>query len=304
MNYYEQHIGDYAKDAGHLSLIEDGAYRRLIDAYYTREAPLPGDAKACCKLARAATKPERDAVAYVLAEFFTLEADGYHQKRCDEEIARYAAKQAEAGEGRAHETERKRRYRQRRAELFEQLRERGIVPAFDTPMPDLERMVSRGTSAGQTLGQDAGQTRDGTATHTPVTSHQSPVSPATDDSTAGTKGLDTLRASARATPTEVGRACLLMRQAGLVSTSPQDPRLLALLDAGATPEQCAHAAALAVSKGKGFPYALGALKGLLEDASKPVNAGKGNPEAIHERNRAIGAAWAADRAQEDPDETR
>lgn len=96
MNYYEHHIGDYAKDAGYLSMIEDGAFRRLLDAYYTREAPLPTSAKDCCKLARASSKAERDAVVYVLGEFFELREDGHHQKRCDEEIERFQLKSEKA----------------------------------------------------------------------------------------------------------------------------------------------------------------------------------------------------------------
>lgn len=96
MNYYEHHIGDYIKNTAHLSMTEDGAYRRLLDAYYTREGALPGSLKDCCKLARATSKPERDAVKYVLEEFFTLTDDGYHQARSDEEIDRFKGKQAKA----------------------------------------------------------------------------------------------------------------------------------------------------------------------------------------------------------------
>jgi uncharacterized protein YdaU (DUF1376 family) len=96
MNYYEHHLGDYMRDTAHLSLLEDGAYRRLLDAYYTREKPLPADLRDCCKLARATTKPERDAVAYVLREFFERRDDGHHQKRADEEIARFRSKSEKA----------------------------------------------------------------------------------------------------------------------------------------------------------------------------------------------------------------
>lgn len=176
MNYYEHHIGDYAKDAGYLSMIEDGAFRRLLDAYYTREAPLPASAKDCCKLARASTKAERDAVVYVLGEFFDLREDGHHQKRCDEELARYQDSQGESDDRRKHETERKRRYRARRAELFDALREHGIVPSFDIPIEDLEsmlsRVLSRGTNIGTNIGQDEDVPVKGTATHTPDTSNQ------------------------------------------------------------------------------------------------------------------------------------
>lgn len=96
MNYFEKHIGDFVKDTAHLSMIEDGAYNRLIDQYYSRERPLPLDLRECCKLARATSKPERDAVAYVLGEFFDRTDDGYQQKRCDAEIAHFLSKQRKA----------------------------------------------------------------------------------------------------------------------------------------------------------------------------------------------------------------
>ena len=96
MNYYERHIGDYLRDTAHLSMVEDCAYRRLLDAYYIRERPLPADLRECCKLSRAASKVERDAVAYVLREFFKLGDDGHHQPRADAEIARFKDKQRKA----------------------------------------------------------------------------------------------------------------------------------------------------------------------------------------------------------------
>jgi uncharacterized protein YdaU (DUF1376 family) len=96
VNYYEHHLGDYAKDAGHLSLLEDGAYRRLLDVYYGRERALPLNIRECCKLARAVTKAECEAVTYVLEEFFEPHEDGRHQKRADKEIARFLDKQAKA----------------------------------------------------------------------------------------------------------------------------------------------------------------------------------------------------------------
>ena len=37
MHYYKRNIGDYAKKAGHLSVLEHGVYTLLLDAYYDRE---------------------------------------------------------------------------------------------------------------------------------------------------------------------------------------------------------------------------------------------------------------------------
>lgn len=90
MNFYKRHIGDYIKDAAHLSLLEHGVYARLMDVYYTREAGIPdGQAN---RLIGARSKDEQQAVQNVLAEFFTL-ADGvWIQSRCEREIGAASAK--------------------------------------------------------------------------------------------------------------------------------------------------------------------------------------------------------------------
>lgn len=77
-------------------MIEHGAYRILLDAYYTREVPLPTDRRACYKLARAQSKDERAAVDYVIEEFFIVQETGIHHARCDAEIFRFKDKQAKA----------------------------------------------------------------------------------------------------------------------------------------------------------------------------------------------------------------
>lgn len=94
MNYVEYHLGDYAAATAHLSWDEDMAYMRLIRAYYHTEKPIPKDK--AYRLARADTAQRKKAVDAVLSEFFTLKGDDYHQKRCDEEIARYQDKQIKA----------------------------------------------------------------------------------------------------------------------------------------------------------------------------------------------------------------
>lgn len=86
MRYYSHHIGDYRARTAHLTMLEDGAYRRLLDIYYMREQPLPADMAAVQRLAAARTKEERAAVESVLNEFFVLQDDGWHQGRADEEL--------------------------------------------------------------------------------------------------------------------------------------------------------------------------------------------------------------------------
>lgn len=94
MNYYERHLGDYAKDTGHLSMLEHGAYTLLLDRYYSTEQGIPADQ--AHRVARAKTKEERAAVDAVLGEFFTL-ADGVWTKgRVQQEIAKAAGRIAAA----------------------------------------------------------------------------------------------------------------------------------------------------------------------------------------------------------------
>ncbi len=86
MNYYERHLGDYARDTGHLSMLEHGAYGLLLDRYYATEAPIP--AAQVYRIARALSKLERAAVDAVLAEFFRLVDGGWTNARADAEIGK------------------------------------------------------------------------------------------------------------------------------------------------------------------------------------------------------------------------
>ncbi|WEF34882.1 YdaU family protein [Pseudoduganella chitinolytica] len=98
MNYYSHHIGDYTTDTAHLSLLEDGAYRRLMDRYYTTEAPLPADEAVLFRVVRARMPDEQEAVRVVLAEFFDLTDAGWTHKRCDAEIEAFKAKSGKAAD--------------------------------------------------------------------------------------------------------------------------------------------------------------------------------------------------------------
>lgn len=88
---YQFHIRDYLTKTRHLTLLEDLAYRRLIDTYYTEESPLPTDIQACARLI--AMRDHTDAVEAVLREFFLLTDAGWTNTRCDGEIAKYRSHQ-------------------------------------------------------------------------------------------------------------------------------------------------------------------------------------------------------------------
>lgn len=94
MNFYPFHIGDYAAHTRNLSLLEDLAYRRLLDAYYLAESPLNGSAT---DVAREIGMREHAAdVEYVLGRFFVRDGDTWRQPRADIVIEHYQAKQEKA----------------------------------------------------------------------------------------------------------------------------------------------------------------------------------------------------------------
>jgi uncharacterized protein YdaU (DUF1376 family) len=95
VNYYPHHIGDYLRDTVHLSALEDGTYRRMLDLYYASEKPLTADFDWLCKLVRARETQEREAVHEVLRQFFEKSEDGWRNKRADLEI-RNASRRAKA----------------------------------------------------------------------------------------------------------------------------------------------------------------------------------------------------------------
>jgi uncharacterized protein YdaU (DUF1376 family) len=90
MNYYERHLGDYAKDTAHLTMLEHGAYSLLLDRYYGTEKGIPEDQTH--RVARARSKEEKQAVDAVLEEFFILQDGVWINRRAEEEITRAQTK--------------------------------------------------------------------------------------------------------------------------------------------------------------------------------------------------------------------
>lgn len=86
VNYYPHHIGDYLRDTSHLTALEDGTYRRMLDVYYASEKPLPLETHWVCRLVRARSNEEMEAVSEILRQYFVKHADGWHNKRADQEI--------------------------------------------------------------------------------------------------------------------------------------------------------------------------------------------------------------------------
>ncbi|MBP7526101.1 MAG: YdaU family protein [Propionivibrio sp.] len=174
MNYYEHHIGDYAEATAHLSFIEDAAYSRLIRKYYSTEKPLPADVKAVQRLVGARTKEEKKSVEVVLSEFFFLSDDGWHNARCDAEIAAYLDGEPEREVKKVNEENRLKRHRSERAELFKRLTGAGHHAQWNIGIQELRDLVKRICEDGALQPALQPATPPATAPATPATATQSP----------------------------------------------------------------------------------------------------------------------------------
>lgn len=98
MHYYSHNVGDYRRDTTHLSLLEHGAYRQLMDTYYLTEKPLTLVHADLMRTHSARNAEEVLAIENVLKDFFLRTDDGYIHKRCDVEIEAFHAKSTSARE--------------------------------------------------------------------------------------------------------------------------------------------------------------------------------------------------------------
>lgn len=94
MHYYQFNLGDYARDTQHLDDMEDLAYRRMLDLYYLKEAPLPRNKEQIARLIR--MRSHTESIANVLQEFFICEKDGYHNAGADKVLEKIYSKSFKA----------------------------------------------------------------------------------------------------------------------------------------------------------------------------------------------------------------
>jgi len=92
MHYYDFNVGDYRRSTGHLTMLEHGAYRQLLDTYYLNEAPLPADIADVFRTHCARSPEEQSAMQTVLKEFFTLTDAGWLHAYCEKVIKAYRGK--------------------------------------------------------------------------------------------------------------------------------------------------------------------------------------------------------------------
>ena len=96
MHFYNFNIGDYRRRTNHLTPLEHGVYRMLLDTYYLEEKPLTLELNRLMRSHSIRSAEEKDALTNVLMDFFIETPEGYINKACDEVIAKYEQKVAKA----------------------------------------------------------------------------------------------------------------------------------------------------------------------------------------------------------------
>lgn len=95
MHYFQFNIGDYASHTRHLSLLEDLAYRRLLDVYYLKDGILIGSASEVSR--QIGMRDHISEVEQVLQDFFIANNEGgWNHTRCDAEITHFRDKSLKA----------------------------------------------------------------------------------------------------------------------------------------------------------------------------------------------------------------
>ena len=302
MNYYEHHIGDYAEATSHLSLLEDAVYSRMLRKYYATEKPLPGDLRRVQRLVGAKSEDELAAVEVVLEEFFTLQDDGYHNARCDRDIAAFQDGEPERELKKKNQDNRLTRHRDERSRLFAALVAAGGHADWNIKITELRELVRRVAGvAGVAAAGDApgaagpplhppetpatlpatAPATPATATQTPDTRHQTPnnqgeyvehqqggpVGPARAGFEKSGSGPGSGPGSGAGPGGLPGEAAGAMEAAGLPDVSATHPKLLALLAAGVSVAELRAAAVYAHARGAGFAYALARAEGQRRDAA-------------------------------------
>jgi uncharacterized protein YdaU (DUF1376 family) len=98
MHFYQFNIGDYRRDASHLTLLEHGVYRQLLDTYYLDEKPLTQDLTSLMRTHCIRTAEEQQALKNVLKDFFDDTPEGFIHRGCDRVIEAYRKKSRMASE--------------------------------------------------------------------------------------------------------------------------------------------------------------------------------------------------------------
>lgn len=281
MNFFKLYIGDYQRDTAHLSVTEHGAFLLMLQHYYATEKPLPLG-KALHRMLRAQDKAEREAIDSVAEQFWRQTDAGLVNDRADAEITKAGA-QAETNRAIAQAREDKRKAARKQHEGSTNRADDQSANGSESPEKVARKSEKTGsqptaaeTAGGAQVVDSYGAGANGAYTNRatndqPNHSHsQTPDTNTKEQAHAGAVQVaarpeDQPETPGRS-PTPAGLVCRAMKAAGMAAVNPGDPRLMALIDQGATLAEFEGLAAEAVEKRKGFAWVLAVLAARREEA--------------------------------------
>lgn len=290
MNFFKLYIGDYQRDTGTLSLSEHGAYMLMLQHFYATEQPLP-TGRDLHRLLRCETKIEREAVDSVVSRFWKATDAGLINERAIQEFGRAAeisetnrsialAREAKKRANREHEACSKRAHNEN-AESSEKhqknlrnLQENDAFNGYEKPDSTTTENNNNSTKHFENKGithQEQSTKRaqsvldschERSTNQTPDTRYQ------TKSNQVETHTQDHPTAGVCVFP--VSDCCKALIEAGIPATKINQghPKLLALIEAGATAVEFGDTARECVNKGNpAFAYVLGTMTRRREQAA-------------------------------------
>lgn len=158
MHYYQHHVSDFNNATRYLSRLERSIYRDLLDMYYEQESAINGtDMPSLERRLLVRSTDEKQALAFVLTEFFENQESFYFNDRCESEIKKYQDKletAIKAGKASAEARRKKARKKKR------------VEPDITS---DIAKSNGRSTDVEQTLSNGATNHKPSTINHEPLT---------------------------------------------------------------------------------------------------------------------------------------
>jgi uncharacterized protein YdaU (DUF1376 family) len=238
------------------------------------EQPLQStDFSRLCRQVLAHSDEEKEALKYVLGEFFTLTGDVYTHNYCDEQIEKYKTGiSAKAKAGVASAEAKKQKAAQR----------------IDERINKKEHVNNESTTEINTCSTAVTNQEPLTINQEPLTNTDTPVS------------------EIESTGEEIPAVCLALRGLG-VSIAEQRQNLdkiTALVHRGATFVDFTAGLEVAKAANKGFAYALGVVKGRLDDAQNPPKTRASPKQSNMERLGQVKDNSLAERVEQQLDEQK
>lgn len=251
MNYFELYPGDYLRDTSRLSLVDHGAYLKLMMAYYGEEEPLPAAYAELYVIVAAVSAADKAAVKKVADRYFPVSDDGLrHNGRADEEIAKA---------------------------------QKRIQTARENGAKNKAKANPAGNPAGMPVGGSTDTQRDtrfGEALHMPhailPTDTFSPTTPA------AAVGVFEGHDAPRETPNPAAPLAIALNRAGVQVTS-LNPDLIEAQREGVTAAALVELAGLDDFRGKPAAYVIKAARRMHAEGAKPITG------ESHESTRKLSA---------------